>query len=260
MLKGVVRVEALPTPSEHIPALLARVKPLYISRTYNVPLPDPDDPTKGWEAEDLLDKLARMKGRLLKHGEPDMDGVAKIVLNDWVRGRIPYFVMPPERPADLNEAEEKERERAHQKSKAKADGKGKQKQKLLGVMQKLGGIMQKNAYVGDDVRPLEEAVDIADGDDGENALSDGEGDDAEEDVSAEWTGFGNDGNPEGNDGLAHEDEEGDAPIEKELRWDDVFFDDSKPGKKQLSGNEAASPGQCYTSSLLHMPPFPSFRR
>jgi nuclear GTP-binding protein len=95
VLKGVVRVEALSTPSEHIPALMERVKPVYLSRTYGVPLPDDDNPATSWDPEDFLDKLARMKGRLLKQGEPDLDGVAKIVLSDWVRGRIPFFVPPP---------------------------------------------------------------------------------------------------------------------------------------------------------------------
>ncbi|KAJ7819909.1 NUC091 domain-containing protein [Mycena olivaceomarginata] len=88
VLKGVVRVEALPTPSDHIPALMLRVKPVYLSRTYGVALPEAGE--GAWEPEEFLDKLARMKGRLLKHGEPDLDAVAKIVLSDWVRGRIPF--------------------------------------------------------------------------------------------------------------------------------------------------------------------------
>ncbi|KAJ7919391.1 NGP1NT-domain-containing protein [Mycena leptocephala] len=107
VLKGVVRVEALPTPSDHIPALMARVKPVYLSRTYGVALPEEGS----WEPEEFLDKLARMKGRLLKHGEPDLDAVAKIVLSDWVRGRIPFFVAPPERSEELNKSEAKERAR-----------------------------------------------------------------------------------------------------------------------------------------------------
>ena len=102
-----MRIEALPTPSEHIPALMERVKPIYLFRTYGVPLPNKDDPTQNWEPEVFLDKLARMKGRLLKHGEPDLDSVAKIMLSDWVRGRIPFFVPPPERPEELNETEAK---------------------------------------------------------------------------------------------------------------------------------------------------------
>ncbi|KAJ3546180.1 hypothetical protein NM688_g5543 [Phlebia brevispora] len=119
VLKGVVRVEALATPSEHIPALMERVKPIYLSRTYNIPLPDPDDSAKCWDAETFLDKLARMKGRLLKGGEPDLDSVAKIMLSDWVRGRIPFFISPPERPEELNKAEAKKKA-ADAKGKAKA--------------------------------------------------------------------------------------------------------------------------------------------
>ncbi|KAI0309967.1 hypothetical protein OF83DRAFT_1179037, partial [Amylostereum chailletii] len=98
----VVRVEALPTPSDHIPELMERLKPLYLARTYGMPLPDEDDPTCGWAAEASLDALARMKGRLLKSGEPDLEGVSKVVLSDWVRGRIPFFMPPPERSEELN--------------------------------------------------------------------------------------------------------------------------------------------------------------
>jgi nuclear GTP-binding protein len=152
-LKGVVRVEALPTPSEHIPALMERVKPIYLSRTYGVPLPNKDDPTQNWEPEVFLDKLARMKGRLLKHGEPDLDSVAKILLSDWVRGRIPFFVPPPERSEELNEAEAKLRK------KKDAKGKGKASQgdtEVLGVKQNLKSMMQKNTFVPEDVQKLDE--------------------------------------------------------------------------------------------------------
>ncbi len=121
VLKGVVRVEALATPSEHIPALMERVKPIYLSRTYGVDLPNPDDPSECWVPDMFLDKLARMKGRLLKGGEPDLDSVAKILLSDWVRGRIPYFVPPPERPESLNKTEAK----AASRKAADAKGKGK---------------------------------------------------------------------------------------------------------------------------------------
>jgi len=166
-----VRVEALPTPSDHIPELMARVKPLYLSRTYGVQLPDKDDPTKSWEPEVFLDKLARMKGRLQKGGEPDLEGVAKIVLSDWVRGRVPFFVTPPERSEELNKAEAKM---------AKAKGKGKAKavedeKKVVGVKQKLGSIMQKNTFLAEDIQRMdddeeaEESVDessVDEGDDG----------------------------------------------------------------------------------------------
>ncbi|KAJ7083415.1 NGP1NT-domain-containing protein [Mycena belliarum] len=70
--RGVVRVEVLPTPSDHIPTLMARVKPICLSRTYGVALPDE---------------------------------------GSWRLGtrRIPFFVPPPERTEELNKAEAKER-------------------------------------------------------------------------------------------------------------------------------------------------------
>lgn len=187
VLKGVVRVEALPTPSEHIPAVMERIKPVYLSRTYGVPLPDKDDPTKSWDPEDFLDKLARMKGRLLKQGEPDLDGVAKIVLSDWVRGRIPYFVPPPERPEGLNQAEAKRRQK---------DLKGKSKARveveLPGVKQNLKTLVQKNTFLPEDVRKLDEEHEDVEGevDDG-GVLEDADGSDdvepeVDEDDDLKW--------------------------------------------------------------------------
>jgi nuclear GTP-binding protein len=48
-----------------------------------------DDPIE------FLSILARKGGRLLRGGEPDVDGVAKMVLNDFLRGKIPWFTPPP---------------------------------------------------------------------------------------------------------------------------------------------------------------------
>ncbi|TKY85160.1 hypothetical protein EX895_006240 [Sporisorium graminicola] len=86
VLKGVVRVENLETPAEHIPALLSRVKPEYIRRTYNL--------EKWSNSEEFLGQIAKRMGKLLKGGEPDLETVAKMVLNDWIRGKIPFFVAP----------------------------------------------------------------------------------------------------------------------------------------------------------------------
>ena len=65
VLKGVVRVEALSTPSEHIPTLLSRVKPIYLARTYNLQVPESEE---RFDPDEVLDKLTRVKGRLLKGG------------------------------------------------------------------------------------------------------------------------------------------------------------------------------------------------
>lgn len=178
VLKGVVRVEALPTPSDHIPALMKRVKPVYLYRTYNVPLPNKDEPAEQWEPEVFLDKLARMKGRLLKHGEPDMDAVAKIVLSDWCRGRIPYFVPPPERSEELNRAEAKKLKKQAADAKGKSKAVQAEEGVVPGVKQNLKSIMQKNTFVPEDVQPLDEEFVGEDDDEvSENASN---GDDEEE--------------------------------------------------------------------------------
>ncbi|KAF8963882.1 NUC091 domain-containing protein [Flammula alnicola] len=194
VLKGVVRVEALPTPSEHIPALMARVKPIYLSRTYDIPLPNKDDITVGWEPEVFLDKLARKKGRLLKQGEPDLDSVAKIILTDWVRGRVPFFVAPPERSEELNEAEAKIRRKKDIKGKGKAAlGPG----DVPGVKQNLKTLIQKNTFLPEDIEKLDEEF---------------EGGDEELSNAAESLDEEEDKADEGDED--HEDEE--------LKWNDVF--------------------------------------
>ena len=87
VLKGIVRVENVRDPEDHIPTVLERVKPEYLTKTYKIS--DWTDP------EDFLKKLAERMGKLLKKGEPDTNTVAKMVLNDWQRGKLPYFVKPP---------------------------------------------------------------------------------------------------------------------------------------------------------------------
>ncbi|NXN25460.1 NOG2 protein, partial [Nycticryphes semicollaris] len=87
VLKGVVQVEKLKSPEDHISAVLERAKPEYIRKTYKI---------DSWkDTVEFLEKLAARTGKLLKGGEPDLQTVSKMVLNDWQRGRIPFFVKPP---------------------------------------------------------------------------------------------------------------------------------------------------------------------
>uniref|UniRef100_A0A8C5P793 Nucleolar GTP-binding protein 2 n=1 Tax=Leptobrachium leishanense TaxID=445787 RepID=A0A8C5P793_9ANUR len=58
VLKGVVQVEKIKNPEDHISTVLERAKPEYISKTYRI---------ESWEnAEDFLEKLAFRTGKLLK--------------------------------------------------------------------------------------------------------------------------------------------------------------------------------------------------
>jgi len=99
VLKGVVRVEMVEQPSDYVPTVMKRVKHDYLARTYRV--------ERDWTStNDFLERVARKTGKLLKGGEPDLDNVAKMVLNDWQRGRLPFFAVPPgcERPPVQPEA------------------------------------------------------------------------------------------------------------------------------------------------------------
>ncbi|KAI2783862.1 GTP-binding family protein [Daldinia loculata] len=87
LLRGVVRVEMVEQPEQYIPALMAKVKQHHMERTYEI---------RGWNDHiHFLELLARKGGRLLKAGEPDVDGVAKMVITDFMRGKIPWFTPAP---------------------------------------------------------------------------------------------------------------------------------------------------------------------
>ncbi|KAL1872998.1 GTPase required for pre-60S ribosomal subunit nuclear export and maturation [Diaporthe australafricana] len=114
LLRGVVRVEKVEHPEQYIPAVLKRVKKHHMAKTYDL---------SDWNDDHILflELLARKGGRLLKGGEPDVDGVAKMVLNDFMRGRIPWFVPPPvagdDKEGDSTEVEQKAPEKVLKKRK-----------------------------------------------------------------------------------------------------------------------------------------------
>ncbi|KAL3436903.1 NUC091 domain-containing protein [Aspergillus tetrazonus] len=95
LLRGVVRVENVENPEQYIPAILKRVQPKHLERTYGI--------KETSDAIEFLSILARKGGRLLRGGEPDLDGVAKMVINDFLRGKIPWFTPPPFTPGEEGE-------------------------------------------------------------------------------------------------------------------------------------------------------------
>lgn len=109
LLRGVVRVENVSNAEQYIPSVLARCQVKHLERTYEI---------SGWKnATDFLQMLARKQGRLLKGGEPDESGVAKQVLTDFNRGKIPWFVLPPEKEGEAKaKVENKSKERAKKRA------------------------------------------------------------------------------------------------------------------------------------------------
>ena len=109
LLRGVVRVENVDHPAQYVPAVLARCQTRHLERTYDIKawgaseasassdgvVAEKTEKQRTNEAIKFLETLARKGGRLLKGGEADLDGVAKMVLNDFLRGKIPWFAPPP---------------------------------------------------------------------------------------------------------------------------------------------------------------------
>lgn len=169
VLKGAVRTEYLKVPTDYIGQILERVKREYIVKTYQV-----DD----WDTpEGFLESLGKRTGKLLKGGEPDCNAVAKMVLNDWQRGKIPYFVPPPGH--DSSQFEKMKTEENLEMA-TKIREKEEEEEDALkpdyvidtpAVIQNLRKIAQSLEYSGDDVRPLEDTDKLPD-DSEEEVLSD----------------------------------------------------------------------------------------
>jgi nuclear GTP-binding protein len=95
LLRGVVRVENVEYPSQYMSTMLSKCQERHIERTYGI---------KGWSDEDaFLEMMARKGGRLLKGGEPDIEAVARMILSDFLRGKIPWYVPPPKANPDGEE-------------------------------------------------------------------------------------------------------------------------------------------------------------
>ncbi|TIA85385.1 hypothetical protein E3P99_04003 [Wallemia hederae] len=228
VLKGVVRVENLATPPEHIGELLRRVRHEYLERTYQIKKPEDGI----WEGEkgteDVLQKIARRTGKLLKGGEADQNAAAKMVLNDWIRGKIPFFTNPPgidAEPVIKTLPEEPQVKPADWKGKGKAKESDEQDpvdaKKLKGVNQPIKQIPVTTKFLPDDVKGHEDAFE----NDGEGEQADADADDAiamnEEDDSGE-------------------EEEYDEPQLEEIGWDEVFGGNSAPAEAEAEEASAGS--------------------
>ena len=140
VLKGVVRVENLDDATEHVGAVLERVSPAALARAYRLPASSwmkataangeeegeeerarngDSRPASAAMAERFLDALARRCGKLGRGGEADANTAAKMVLYDWQRGKIPFYVEPPKEREEGEREEEEEEQEGGKQSKNK---------------------------------------------------------------------------------------------------------------------------------------------
>ena len=87
VLKNVVRAEKIEEPMIFVQGILDRVHPEIMKKIYKI---------NSWtDTEDFVKQCANKYGKLVKGGDPDYKATAKIILLDWQRGKIPYYVEPP---------------------------------------------------------------------------------------------------------------------------------------------------------------------
>ena len=142
VLKGVVRVENIKTPEDYVEPMLKRVKKEYIQKTYNI--------AEWTDHEDFLAQFAKRSGKLLKGGDADLSTAAKMILNDWQRGGIPYFVRPPG-PEEQEKAEGKTTEKAEVASTSKEVVQAKT---MPAIHQDFKKIRVEPAFTGEDVKQV----------------------------------------------------------------------------------------------------------
>lgn len=95
VLKSVVRPEKLEDAHIYIQGILDKVDKDHLKGVYGL---------QDWEnCEDFLTQLAKLGGRLLKGGEPDLNTVGKMILHDWQRGKILYYDAPPKDDVDMKQ-------------------------------------------------------------------------------------------------------------------------------------------------------------
>ncbi len=93
VLKGVVRAERLENPQDFVDDILKAVRREHIAARYSLP----KEGEGTWTSSlDLMEKIAKQAGRLLKGGDPCVRSAAITIILDFQRGRLPHFVPPPE--------------------------------------------------------------------------------------------------------------------------------------------------------------------
>lgn len=88
VLRNSIKIELLDDPVAPVSFILDKVPKEQLVEEYGID-------TYG-TAEDFLAQLAVKRGKIQKGGEPDINGTARTILDDWNHGRIKYFTVPPE--------------------------------------------------------------------------------------------------------------------------------------------------------------------
>jgi nuclear GTP-binding protein len=87
-LRNAIKIDQLQDPVGVIEALLKKVKKEQLMEIFHIPNFN--------NAVEFLSYVAQKRGKLKHGGGAEMTGAAKIVMQDWNAGKIPFYTTPPE--------------------------------------------------------------------------------------------------------------------------------------------------------------------
>lgn len=95
-LRNCVKIEKLEDAVLPVSEIVKRCPAKQLMAIYKVPTFD--------DTDQFLQHIALVRGKLKKGGTVDVQAAAKVVLQDWNDGRIPFYTMPPQREAQEGHA------------------------------------------------------------------------------------------------------------------------------------------------------------
>lgn len=86
ILKGVIRTQNIKEVDQCVDDLFKRIRPEYLQKAYGI---------NSWKnSKDFLINYAKRFGKLLKGGIPDIYNCAIMIIQDWQKGKLPWFICP----------------------------------------------------------------------------------------------------------------------------------------------------------------------
>ncbi|CAH0514331.1 unnamed protein product [Peronospora belbahrii] len=99
ILRNCINTELMADPIGAVQVLLTRCQPAQLAELYQLPVDTVSMCFK--DAVQFLVLVAQAKGKLGKGGIPNRQAAARIVLQDWNRGKLPYFTPPPDQSVQV---------------------------------------------------------------------------------------------------------------------------------------------------------------
>lgn len=100
LLRNCINTESMEDPIGAVQVILSRCEAAQLVQLYNL---GPD--CRFQDVIEFLVLVATTKGKLGKGGIPDRHAAARIILQDWNRGKIPFYTPPPDMKHTILESE-----------------------------------------------------------------------------------------------------------------------------------------------------------